>query len=372
MKVPLTLGVLLGMTVMSVSAVADPLQDVVQTLTRVGREGEGNEAAIRVWKQIVLAGPKGLTLLLAHSGTGTPVADNWVRLAANTIVAQALEAKQPLPLDAVEAFLTDTSHPEQARLLAFDLLQQADAERAKKLERSFGNDPVQKLRRGAVAFMLTAAASQSGEEAKKAYQEVLALVRDEDQTKTVSEALKKLGVEVNSPKHFGFLTQWQVIGPFDNTKGVGFQAVFPPETEVAFDKAYEGKNGSVKWQAVTSKDEYGKLNLNEPLTALKEATAYATTTFDSETEREAELRLGCKNAWKVWLNGELLFARDEYHRGQRMDQYRLKARLRKGSNVILVKCCQNEQTESWTVEWEFQLRVCDSTGTALLSSVSNR
>jgi hypothetical protein len=75
--------------------------------------------------------------------------------------------------------------------------------------------------------------------------------------------------------------------------------------------------------------------------------------------------LGCKNAWKIWLNGTLLFSRDEYHRGQKMDQYKLKCRLKKGPNDLLVKCCQNEQTESWTVEWEFQLRVCDGAGTGI-------
>jgi hypothetical protein len=43
-------------------------------------------------------------------------------------------------------------------------------------------------------------------------------------------------------------------------------------------------------------------------------------------------------------------------------------KLKKGANQILVKCCQNEQTETWTVEWEFQLRVCDATGTAILAT----
>jgi hypothetical protein len=33
--------------------------------------------------------------------------------------------------------------------------------------------------------------------------------------------------------------------------------------------------------------------------------------------------------------------------------------------VILVKCCQNEQTETWTVEWQFQLRISDENGTAI-------
>ncbi len=42
--------------------------------------------------------------------------------------------------------------------------------------------------------------------------------------------------------------------------------------------------------------------------------------------------------------------------------------MEKGKNTILVKLCQNEQKEKWTVQWEFQLRVCDSTGTAILAT----
>lgn len=158
---------------------------------------------------------------------------------------------------------------------------------------------------------------------------------------------------------------WEVIGPFDNTNRKGFETAFPPEQGVKLDAQYDGKSGKVSWAPFEIQDERGKLNFNKPLGMLKEATAYAVTTFHSSSEREAELRLGCKNGWKVWINGELLFGRDEYHRGQQMDQYRMKCRLKEGANTILVKCCQNEQKEEWTVEWEFQLRVCDSTGTAI-------
>ena len=121
----------------------------------------------------------------------------------------------------------------------------------------------------------------------------------------------------------------------------------------------------VEVAGVREQHEYGKLDFNKPLGMLKQTTAYAYTTFDAPEARDAEIRLGCKNGWKVWLNGELLFGRDEYHRGAQMDQYKLKCHLKKGANTILVKCCQNEQTENWTVEWEFQLRVCDATGTAI-------
>jgi len=32
-----------------------------------------------------------------------------------------------------------------------------------------------------------------------------------------------------------------------------------------------------------------------------------------------------------------------------------------------VKVCQDGQTKDWTKEWQFQFRVCDATGTAILA-----
>jgi hypothetical protein len=219
-----------------------------------------------------------------------------------------------------------------------------------------------------VQRLIDSAKAKPGDAATDAYRSALNVARDEDQIKVITTELKNLGVTVDLQKHFGFLTKWHVAGPFENSERKGFDAVFPPEAGVKLDAAYEGKGKQVKWQPFESKDDYGKLDFNKPLGMLKESTAYAFTTFEAREEREAELRLGCKNAWKVWVNGELLFGRDEYHRGQQMDQYKLKCRLKKGVNTVLVKCCQNEQKEDWTVEWEFQLRLCDSAGTAIASA----
>ena len=124
----------------------------------------------------------------------------------------------------------------------------------------------------------------------------------------------------------------------------------------------------MQWQALATSDPYGKVDLNKPYGKLKEVTSYAYHEFNSAETQPAELRLGCKNAWKVWLNGQLLFGRDEYHRGQRIDQYKMPVQLKKGTNSILIKLCQNEQKEDWTVQWEFQLRGCDTTGTAILAT----
>ena len=357
------------------------LDDAVKALATTGREGSGNEAASAAWKSVVAEGPRALPALLAATGKGGPVADNWLRLAGDAITDAALHAKQPLPLAVVEAFLKDTKNVAAARQLAFDLIGKADPALADKIEPDLIHDPVQELRRGAVQRLVVAAKAKTGDDSKAAYLHALDVVRDEDQTNEIAGELKKLGVTVDLPRHFGFLMKWNVIGPFDNTNREGFAKVFPPEKEIKLDAAYnrdgsavdkldaayDGK-GAARWRAFESKDERGKLDFNKPFRSLKEVTGYAVTTFDSPAERDAELRLGCKNGWKVWLNGELLFGRDEYHRGAQMDQYKLKCRLKKGANTILVKCCQNEQTEQWTVEWEFQLRVCDSTGTAILAA----
>jgi hypothetical protein len=344
------------------------IDDSLKVLASVEREGRGNEAAGAALKEVVKAGPSALPALLAASGKGSPVADNWLRLAADVIVQDAQRAKQPLPLAEVEAFLKDATHPAAGRQLAFDVLQQADPARADAIEPSLVHDPVQELRRGAVQRLIDAAKTKKGEDAKTGYLQALDAVRDEDQTKFLADELKKLGTPVDLPRHFGFLMKWNVIGPFDNTDRKGFETVFPPEKEIKLDATYEGKGRPVKWQQFQSGDEYGKIDFNKALGMLKEVTAYAVTTIESPADRDAELRLGGKNAWKVWLNGELLFGRDEYHRGQQMDQYKMKCRLKKGANTVLVKACQDGQKETWTVEWEFQLRLCDSAGTAILAA----
>lgn len=359
-------GVSSSLTALSLNMCAqESLERNIESLIRIGAEGEGNESASGAVKKLVDGGPSVLLPVVSAAGKGSAVADNWLRVVGNVVVDRARAARTPLPLAELQAFIRDTNRHESARVLAFDLLMQADAAAAYTLEAALLHDPVQSLRRGGVSKLIDAASKAESSEAKQRWMEALSAVRDEDQTKTVAAALKKLGVEVNLPRHFGFLTRWHIIGPFDNTERKGFDSVFAPEKAVELGKACDGKGKSVQWQPLESNDEYGKINFNVPLTALKEATAYAFTSIESPEEKDVELRLGCKNAWKVWLNGTLLFGRDEYHRGQKMDQYILKGRLKKGANSILVKCCQNEQTESWTVEWEFQLRVCDSAGTGL-------
>ena len=90
-------------------------------------------------------------------------------------------------------------------------------------------------------------------------------------------------------KHFGFLSEWKVIGPFDNTGNQGFETAYPPELKIDLAAEYDGKQGKVRWQDYVTTHKYGMVDMNQPCGKLKEVTAYATTDFFSDRARAVEL-----------------------------------------------------------------------------------
>ena len=351
------------------AAQAADLSASIKTIRAVGPEGQGNAAAAKAWQSLAKAEASALPQILTAMDGANPLAANWLRAAVDTIAAR----EKKLPIDALQKFLADTSHNPRARRLTFELIQKSNSKLAAKLIPSLINDPSVELRREAVAQVLDAGkiANQPAI-AVKEYRKALDAARDIDQIKAATKALRDLKQEVDLPRHFGFLMHWNVIGPFDNTERAGFAKVFPPETNVDLEATYDGKAGKVKWSSFVTADEYGMVDINKaypgPGDGLKEVTAYAYTEYHAAAAGPVQLRLGCKNAWKIWLNGKLVFGRDEYHRGMRIDQYQLDVNLAKGRNTLLIKLCQNEQMQDWTKQWQFQLRVCDPTGTAILAA----
>jgi hypothetical protein len=235
-------------------------------------------------------------------------------------------------------------------------------------------DPAPELRRDAVARRLDEAAKADKAHDKpaaiKLYREAFSGALDDDQVKTISQALGKLGEKVDISTHFAFLTQYSVIGPFNNRGGRGLEGVYPPETEIQLDATYDGQIGPVKWQPLASQGDYGIVDIAKQVKPYKGAVMYLVTSFQSPAKQSLELRLGTDNAWKLWLNGKLLFSRNEYHRGMAIDQYRVPVTMNAGKNTILLKICQNEQSEEWAQMYQFQLRVCDSSGRGVASGAA--
>jgi hypothetical protein len=153
-----------------------------------------------------------------------------------------------------------------------------------------------------------------------AYRQALASARDNDQVKAATDQLRKLGETVDLPRHFGFLMEWNLLGPFDNRDKKGFAVAYPPEEKIDLTAKYEGKEGEVAWTSFVTSDEYGNVDLNKALTRHKGAAAYAYAEFVSDREQPIELRLGCINANKVWLNGKLIGQAEVYHAAYNLDQ----------------------------------------------------
>ena len=234
------------------------------------------------------------------------------------------------------------------------------------------DDPSLELRRDAVARVLSEADRLAATEpidqghTVAAYQTAFDAARDLDQVKHAAEQLAHFGRGVDLAQHFGFITTWHVVGPFDNRDQKGFAVAFLPETTLDFAASYSGKDADVKWHEFVTNDPYGQVDLNRAVGKHLGAVAYAAAEFDSDRDRDVELRLGTENACKLWLNGKLLLESEVYHSFTSMDQF-VGRGDEQGRNLILVKVCQNEQTEDSAQVWQFQLRVCDATGTAILS-----
>ncbi len=363
--------VLASLLAAPVALAAEAFDASLQQLSQIDSTDQPNSVSA-AWKNVAQGDIQQLPQVLATIDGANPLAANWLRAAADAMAERALANKQSLPTVELERFITQTRHDPRARRQAFEWLRKVEPEQAAKLIPGMLQDPSVELRRESVALRITEAqqseAAGARDSAITAYRQALDGARDEDQVKEIAKSLRGLDQEIDLPKHFGFIQNWQLIAPFDNTNQTGLDTVYPPESAIDLKSEVPGKDATAKWQAFTGEDDFGMIDLNKPFGALKEVVGYAWTEFQSDTEQEVELRLGCKNAWKVWVNGELLFSRNEYHRGMQMDQYRMQAKLKPGKNEILVKVCQNEQTESWTVEWQFQLRVCDATGTAIHSA----
>jgi len=355
----------------------------LQTLSRVDAGRATQADAQTAWQVVAAQGTAEQipTILAAMRDVG-PLAENWLRAAVDTIAERQLQANGSLPIERLEVFVLDKTQPPRGRRIAYEWLAKVDATIPERLLPQMLDDPSLELRYDAIERLLAKAKKSSDLPTESVesyrfekyqrvekYQRALRSARDKSQLRRCAEALKELGKAPNMAEQMGFLTAWKVIGPFDNTGRSGFDNVYPPEHKVDFDAVHKGKSGPVKWTDAVAEpedlDEIGKVDLNKALGEEKSVLAYAVATFVAVKNLQVECRYETLEATKLWVNGEQLAARNIYHSGGGLDQYIVSCRLHRGENQILIKVCQNEQTESWTKPWDFRLRVTDKLGGAV-------
>ena len=363
----------------SADADSEQVQKAIEQVRAVQREGQGNVAAQQAVQTLHAADATALVPILNGFSDANPLAVNWLRASFEMVADSTLKSGQKLPAKQLEAFLFNREQDPRARRLAYEWLVKVDPTAPDRVIPQMIDDPNPDFRRDAASRLQKQAdeivASAKGkdlpaaeaDQAKSLYRQALSAASDRDQVMDLAKSLEKLGTAVDLVDTFGFVTDWMVVGPFNNRDGVGFAEVYPPEKKLDLSAKYDGQLGEVAWQPILARGNQGTVDIAESLFNHKGSCMYLTTDFFSGRNQPAEFRFITANAWKLWLNGELIFAREEYHRGSRWDQYKFAVQLRKGKNTILVKLCQNEQTDPWAQKYQLQFRVVEPSGRVLHS-----
>jgi hypothetical protein len=335
----------------------------IQTLKKVAREGKGNEDAGTAWKTLVSKGGAALMPTLEAFDDSNPTVANWLRTAVNAIAENEQAAGRKLPLAQLEGFAANTKFAASTRRLAYELLVANDPAAKARLLPGFLNDKSGELRRDAVAYQLELLEKAAPPSLKADLEKLFSVARDKDQVDLLAKKVNDLGGKVSVSEHFGFVTFASLIGSFDGPESKGFEIAYPPETAKDTSGKFKGKDAAdVTWKPASTNDKYGKFNLNVLVGKHKNAVAYALAVIVAENETPCEIRVTSPTSVKIFLNQKEVFGRDEYHHGDPFDGHVGRGMLRKGENVLVLKVCQNNQTEMWAQRWQFQMRLCDETG----------
>ena len=147
---------------------------------------------------------------------------------------------------------------------------------------------------------------------------------------------------------------WMVLGPFDNTVGIGYNTKYILEdtTQIDLTAKYEGVDGQISWEKFTDDAFNGFIDFGEDINW---RVSYAWTTVTSPDEREVLFRFSSDDQSKIWLNGKEVFTIPKAEAAI-LDRYTIPVTLKAGKNTILVKVCNEEMS------WGFYLRITDADG----------
>ncbi len=360
------------------------LTELNQALQTLGAEGVGHDAVIAAI-DAVLVDPRlaaDWPATLAGLSDADPRAANWRRmLAARQLQIDGRNSKD-LP-DRLAAYVDDRNNDPAGRYLAYQTLVSEQPDRRGEILDGATDDPSLPLRFLAIDRRLDQLKDEDTlpADVQSSYETLLPLARHPDHVRQVAFELKDLGQDVNLAATLGMFSRYLAVAGFENAEGVGFETVYGPEAEYLKDplaeintrQNYSLDSNQVRWQPIATEESMGMMDLNPVYDNQKDSVAYVFARFDlaDSVLEDARLtggtqaRLGCINANKVWINGELVLANEVYHSGTNVDQYVGGCDLRGGLNTVLLKICQNDQTQPWAQDWKFQFRLTDQTGKGL-------
>lgn len=170
----------------------------------------------------------------------------------------------------------------------------------------------------------------------------------------------------------GYISDFLIVGPFDNEGKSGFEKDFGPSSEpgspLVPGKAFSGKERPVRYRSLPPVFDYGWVDFGYLMRPSTHICAYATT-FVSEAplsekthntsakkgKRKITLWMGSDGAYSLDFNGQQVLSDDAY-RGFDMGRRGTTVYLRPGQNRLGVKICGAESTPM------FSLRLADENG----------
>ncbi len=136
-----------------------------------------------------------------------------------------------------------------------------------------------------------------------------------------------------------YVTDWRIMGPFENPDRSGFDKVYAPEREFDVDMTCTGINGQkLRWTG-TENGRIGYVDLTKLMPGIEEGVAYAYREFEADADTEMIVELGSNDGIKLWLNGDLLLT-SKASRTARPGDETVSLALKKGTNSVLLKIDQ--------------------------------
>jgi len=136
-----------------------------------------------------------------------------------------------------------------------------------------------------------------------------------------------------------FISDWWLIGPFDNTNGNGLTTSFPPESEFDISKIYKGiETQEVKWKRYNNK-ESGYIDLTKVFHPSENGVVYAARIFNMNKAKSMKIGVGSNDGVRMWLNGKLVLDQKVMRKAE-PNQEILTLPFKKGENSVLIKIDQ--------------------------------
>ncbi len=136
-----------------------------------------------------------------------------------------------------------------------------------------------------------------------------------------------------------FISDWWIIGPFNNSNEKGLETIYPPESEFDVDKIYSGNESQkVKWKSYKNQ-ESGYIDFTKIFHPSENGVAYASRIFKLDKNKSMKIGLGSNDGVRMWLNGRLVLDHKTLRKAE-PNQEILTLPFKRGENSVLIKIDQ--------------------------------